>query len=143
MRSLFLSYFKSDLFEVLKTVIASHGEHILIQSIKLSIAAFSNNSEHIWLIVIRVIDGIIFESNGDINLLDGAGKEHIFAKGYILLTDLNKVFGFVEQLILRLFDIFFLRLVSFLLLLIGTLLIACQLEIAYHFRDLFDLLLLF
>jgi hypothetical protein len=131
MGSLLLSDFKSNFFEIFESVIASDRENIFIQSIKLRIAAFSDDSKHVRIIIIWVMDGVFFEPNGYVNLFNRTREENIFAKGNVLLANFYKIFSFVKQLILRLFGTLFLRLARFLLLFLGWLLLFIYFKITH------------
>ena len=99
--SLFLSDFEPNFFKVLESFITPNRKHILIKRIKLRITTFGDDSEHHGIRIIFVED-LIFQAYGNIYFLNWSREQDRLTKGYTSLTNINKVFGLVQGLILSL-----------------------------------------
>ena len=145
LRSFTLFNLKSDFFKILKPIIASDRENVLIKGIKLTIIASGNNPQH-HRITDFIFKAFFFETNRNIDFFNRTREKNtLFSKRNTISTDLNKIFCFINDLIffLRLFD-------NIRTLLNGTFSILCilsffflYLHILHHFFKLVSSLIIF
>lgn len=114
--SLSLSYSESNLLEILKSIIAPNWEYVLIQRIELRIAAFCDDSQHVRLIGLCIIEWLIFEPNWNVYFLNRPREQYIFTKRNVWLADIHEKLGIIQKLILRLFGTFILMIAGRLLI---------------------------
>lgn len=93
--SLLLSDLEPNLFKILKSFVTSDREDILIQIVELWIVAFGNDSQHEWILSI-LLDDLIFESDGNVELFNGSWEESSLAEHDIGSVDLYEIFSFGE-----------------------------------------------
>lgn len=109
LRSFFGSYFESDLFEVLISLVTSHWKNILIKVIELFIVTLGNNSKEEWLSLLSFWNYVVCQINWNIHFLDWAWIKSGFSELNDLTIDIYKMAGFR----LNFFKFFFWRLFLF------------------------------
>ena len=85
------SNFESNFFKILKPLVAANGEDVLVEDIKLGVAALGDDAEHEGVGVGVFVNHLFLEADGNIDLFDGAREEGGLSKADVVLVNINKL----------------------------------------------------